>query len=700
MKKICNYFIALSIILTFSIQNFILGQEDQTTNKCVGCERNGSPEVFGSCGLCGSGWQWCSSRPMCDCYTPRSGPCPCSRCTCVCDSCGEQTGACTACCQATACGYPFFAYRSTSINAARDITGISRFIHKDGMDKTSGAFSVAAEYTRSFRPNHINQFLFGSDLCCNTLAIQGSNILGAGKRMCCAWLADYFGLSPAFDSRVSFCPRIENVIVNFDLFLGLDGATEGLYFRIHSPLTWTRWNLNMCENVINPGIKNGNPVGFAPTYMAAEPTNPNPPNYHGEIPQSALPKSFVEAISGCATWGDMKTPMCFGRMTCCRQTLTRLADIHAVLGWNFVLDTDYHFGANLRAVFPTGNKPCPNYLFSPQIGDQKHWQLGGGITSSWIIWRNEDNFDNYVGLYFDANLLHLLTNCQCRSFDFCGKPNSRYMLLAQMGVNVNDNLIYTDPTITSAANYQYKRNLIPAINYTTFNVNVVIDVQADLVFKLGIVKNNWSFDIGYNFWGRTGERFFSDNCCCCQGCNDDTKYAIKGDAILYGSPYDHNLNIYTAPIPLSSSQKNADIHAGQNIKLGANGAFDIANAQRNKGVDNPKLASHITPTTVDNLHSEAATWPNQGALIPSQIYTSIQPELISCDDINLCKSPSAISHKCFVHLDYAGNQRENRWNTWTPFFGLGAEVEVDNSNATRFAVAQWGVWIKGGVAFE
>ena len=792
MRQLCKYLVALSLLLSaslnYTMDNIKLDTSNVTKAGCCGpCGGGGccGPCGGGGCNPCGSGGCCGPCGSSCGpCFTLSSGSCNscCGPCGGCCNySCSD---CCNTCCQASACGYPFFAYRSTGINAARDVVGIQPWINQDDMDATSGVLSVALEYTRSLRSCKIAQFLFGCDLMgCNTLAIQGSGISG---RYSCAWLADYFGLSPAYDGRVTFCPRIENVIVNFDFYLGLDGIREGLYFRVHSPLTWTRWNLNMCECIENTGIIDGEEIGFNPTYMAGEPakieTYSGPVNvtYHGIVDRSELPKSFTEAMSGWATWGDMQSPMCYGRIAACGLKRTMLADIHTELGWNFVREEDKHLGINLRLVLPTGTKPNAQYLFEPQIGDSKHWQLGAGLTSSWITWRNKDNDDNYCGFYFDANLLHMFKACQCRSFDFCCKPNSRYMLLAEMGDN-EDGLLAGDALATAVETpYQYKKSLLPAINYTTLNLDVKIAVQADLMVKFSYVKDNWSWDIGYNLWARSGEKFrFNDccsakGCCCgsscgCTSCNDcgyfnnccntccvpvcspcggscsnnccvpcsscgpcgtrcgsgggccsnncndccsfklcgpccatncgcgDNKYVIKGDAILYGSPGTvANPNTYfNDPMPLSFSQCKADIHAGENSKL--------TEGPVNKGIDDARLAYPPSLTGRTNaLYSELDLYVNKGNLPASladmQIYTSLAPNFISYNDLNFCKSPGALSHKIFMHFNYAWKQRED---SYTPFIGLGGEAEFDpGCNSCRFAVSQWGIWVKAGFAFE
>jgi hypothetical protein len=62
-----------------------------------------------------------------------------------------------------------------------------------------------------------------------------------------------------------------------------------------------------------------------------------------------------------------------------------------------------------------------------------------------------------------------------------------------------------------------------------------------------------------------------------------------------------------------------------------------------------------------------------------------------------------MTHKLFGNLSYS-----IICNGWTPFVGIGAEVEFapcsNNSrsclNNNSCAISQWGVWLKAGVGFE
>ena len=569
------------------------------------------------------------------------------------------------------------------------------------METTYGAMYVALEYTRSFRPEYLANYLFGCDLaCCNSLLIQGSTVPDRNPR---AWLADYFGLPMDFDSRVSFCPRIQNVIVDLDFYLGF---REKFFFKLQAPIAWTKWELNMCECISDIGDE-----PFPAGYMSA-----------AAVPAASLPESFIEAMSGTVTWGDMKEEIKFGRMTNCKKTKARLADIRASLGWNFVLDEDHHLGAFLQIAAPTGNRPTACYLFEPIVGNGKHWELGFGITSSRIFWRSKEYSDRYMGFWFDATVTHLFKTCQCRSFDFCCKPNSRYMLLEEMEVNAEgDNQIIAEPD-EAAPPYRYKSNLIPAINWSTFNVDVKINAQLDLALKLGYFRENWSFDIGYNLWARTGEKFCLDCCndCCdrCCGCPSTCEakklYAIKGDSYVYGY---HDIS-GKPEFPLTATQCEADIRGGKNypVKIGE---F----ASLNPRVDSPQLAGTASRLLID--------YDDNG-----QLKSSTDPALVSHCMLNLGKSPSAITHKIFGSFSYAWkDEKEN----WIPFMGMGWEVEFAQKSAfdecctdccktccnsccnsctencgtcctapcsscceesKRAGIFQYGVWFKGGFSFD
>ena len=621
-------------------------------------------------------------------FSIQAGSC-CSQC-CNCDQ------ECNMCCLGPCDGYPFLLPRSQGRNAARDLISWQQFINRYDMQDTYGDFAITLEYNRSMRPERILQFYFGDQLAtCNGLLIQGTDVSPRHNK---AWIADYFGLPTDYQSLLKFEPRIENFTVDLHFYVGLDDFLKGTYFRIQAPLTHTKWSLNMTECVKDKGTADFN-AGYMDGFA---------------VTRVALPENFTTVMLGQTTFGDMLEPIKYGKFPICPMHKTRLADIRASLGWNFFQKEDHHFGTFLQVVFPTGTRPNACYLFEPIVGNGKHFELGLGLTSSYIFWRSKDHEDRYLGLWFDATLTHLFKTCQRRSFDFCGKPNSRYALLEEMGpvnTSTEDGILKgrvngSDQT----ALYQYQQRLIPAINWSTLNVDVKINMQADVVLKFGYVRDNWSLDFGYNLWARTGEKFTY-----CKPCGIEKLYALKGDATLYGELI---LDGTWGPYPVSNSNSRATINCVGTLDNPVTSRYNV------------ELGSPISGEVTETL-TEIST---NGE---TDLDISFPPVLVSKNGLNMSESPSAITHKLFWNFNHTWKYREDRW---LPFLGIGGAVEWDHcsdvdccsscgctsssccANSCEYAstnascgccntccydrktkrggISQWGIWIKGGIYFE
>lgn len=562
---------------------------------------------------------------------------------------------------------PYFSIRSQSVNAARELVGWQTHINLFDKDCLYGSFSITPEYTRSFRSGRIAEYIFGDDVTATsskgTLAISGSQADNRGSH---DWLADYFGLPTDFKSEVTFKPRIENFLVDFNLYLGLDEWMCGLYFRIHAPVVYTRWDLRATEAVSAAGAN-----GYAAGYMGK-----------AAVDNATLRKDFLTAVDGANTFGDMKEALKYGKMSKDRDTKTRLSDIEAALGWNFWQCEDYHFGLQIRGSAPTGNRPNAEFLFEPIVGNGNHWTLGGGVSAHAVLWRGCDE-DHFFGVWLDANITHLFRTKQTRSFDLKNKPNSRYALLAEMSSTVAE-LYAADDAIANgragtAPSHQYAGKLLPVINVTTFDVNVSIDVQVDAALKFSYYNCGFEADLGYNLWARSGEKFKPRD----SSTFTEKKYVLKGDSHIYGFK-----RVGNAAVALSASQNTSDIHSGKNFPSG----FVLADAIRNPNIDpNAKFAQYVTPATAA---LEALDATAGGA---NQTRTSKDPIFVQADDIDMSKTPSAMSHKLFGHISYNWDDCED----WIPFLGVGGEIEWAGKYDSNYAaVSQWGVWIKGGISFN
>jgi len=641
----------------------------------------------------------------------------------------------------------YYSIRSQATNAARELAGSgwATQINLCDVGHDYGNFAITAEYTKSFKPHYIGKSLFGCcsgcpypcgtccgtsscgpcgtsccDPCCSScddkstfIKISGSQVEDRGA---CDWLADYFGLPTDYKSCVTFEPRISNFLIDFNLYAGLDRC-PGLYFRFHFPVVYTKWDLNMCECVENCGTNNHWAGYFSDTLNVVGTST------YG-ILRNNLVSSFTSFITGCDTITDSTitlNQLCFARMCACKQTKTRLAELTGVVGWNFWYGEDYHFGANIRAAAPAGNRPNAFYLFEPIVGNGKHWELGGGITGHWTFWRSEDE-EKYCSLYIDANLTHLFRTKQYRTFDLNCKPLSRYMLAAKFDRPVINLLAGATPGDGPPIK-QFKGVYAPVANLTTFPVDVCADIQADVAVKFEHVRGNWGCDLGYNLWTRSCEEI--DFHCGCECPFEENTWALKGDAFMYGFTVANGIP-QSPGIALSASQSQATLcHGTNNYPLGITefiaGNYVTTDWFRNPGVDNRNLAWTATA-------AELYTFPPDGA--PQQVYTSKEPIFLSFCDID-CESAQSrgLSHKIFGSIDHTWRDRERA----IPYFGIGFEVEFayhtfdegcdqccyphlteyscgncyypcdrcceDACCCQWCALSQWGIWAKGGIAF-
>lgn len=151
----------------------------------------------------------------------------------------------------------FFSPRSQSTNAAREIVGWHPYIHRLDSKCNYTVWTLTPAYNHSTRPNRMAHVLFGTD----QLVITGSQVT---PRCPFNILADYFGLSPFFSSTVLVKPKIQNVSLTINGYVGFDAWLPGLYFRVHAPAVWTAWELELKE-LVDPDSIN---QPFPALYMA------------------------------------------------------------------------------------------------------------------------------------------------------------------------------------------------------------------------------------------------------------------------------------------------------------------------------------------------------------------------------------------------------------------------------------------------
>jgi len=567
-----------------------------------------------------------------------------------------------------------FNTRSISRNAARDLAGWANYINKDvSQDTVYGALSVTPEYSHTFNESTITRTLFGDNLigkkCAQHLKISGSQVNNRGTQ---DLLADYFYLPSDFESTVQFKPVIDNVIIDFGFYLGLDAWSKGLYFWVHAPFAHTRWDTNINETITNPGID-----GTAQGYYA--------PN---ALMRNQLLDSFTAYVNG-VTIQDVDNvvfeQLKFAKISNERLIKSRMAEIRTGIGWNFIDNKNYHCGFNGQLAAPTGLRPDAEYLFEPIVGNGHFWELGMGASGHYTFWRNQEETAHCL-FYVDMNLTHLFRTRQARSFDLItGGTLSRYMLAMKMKSPATNLQGTPDNNIPSA---QFDNTLIPLANITTLDVEVSIAIQADIVLMFNATKNNFSFDLGYNYWGRS-----ADNISLRQNESFDEKtFAVKGDVHLFGF-----LPNETTSVALSATQDKATIHTGNNSTA--------ANPATNQNIDFAQAAR--TNPTLPDLPQNLLYAQNLTDTSTNIINTSVPPVFITRNDLNFKGAQtSGSSNKLFTHVSYTWDEKTE----WQPYLGIGCQAEWNHKNkrdckpcdqnVPQSSASEWGVWVKTGATFN
>jgi hypothetical protein len=174
-----------------------------------------------------------------------------------------------------------------------------------------------------------------------------------------------------------------------------------------------------------------------------------------------------------------------------------------------------------------------------------------------------------MSLCFDAIVTHLFASKQKRSFDLLNNGNgSRYMLVQKISSPIVGLHVGLAPLDQAAIN-QYQGRLVPAINRTTLDTTVSVDIQADVSIGLNYQCRCWQVDGGYNMWFRSHEKLDKRDCL-------QQGYAVKGDAQLYGFS-----NPGEVAVALNATQSKATINRGQSVTSPVFAMLDPGNFNEN-----------------------------------------------------------------------------------------------------------------------
>jgi hypothetical protein len=577
---------------------------------------------------------------------------------------------------------PYLPIRSQGLNTPRHLVGLIQQLYTNSAESSLyGTVTGTLFYNRSFDSSAISECLFGIQDC-QTITISGSQIPNRGAQ---DWLADYFYLPTDFKSTISFKPIIDNIGAELSFFISLGEWTPGLYFAVYAPLVHSRWGLNMCECVDLKGTNSHAPGYFTPDTLQRNELLMNFTQYA----KGTIAGPYVQTVADTdytITLQNLRN----ARISPTRLSQTRLADMRATFGYQFVRKPRFRLGFELLVSGPVGNRPEGEYLFEPIIGNGHHWEIGGSVIGNGIIWQSQDE-EKQIIFTGDICLSHLFAARQKRTLDLKGKPFSRYMLIERLGTPIINNLEGGGVVPTA----QFINEFLPVANLTNVCVDVSATIQAEITAMFTSVCDNFSWDIGYNFWARSCENLTL------RGVNpfdNNRRWALKGDSFVFG--FDRGAagaGPLVGAVALSATQSNATINSGTNFTADRT----VAEAMLNPDIDMPRNATgDASGGMADNPLSAD---PDAAALT---IQTSINPVFIGPLALDECERRAhGLTNKLFTHFSYAWNQREQ----WIPYVGIGGEVEFNHNNNSSCdtdcreciscGLSQWGIWLKGVITF-
>ncbi len=443
-------------------------------------------------------------QPCGDCSTDCSRSCDC----CELDCC--HTGSCKT----------YLAKRSQGTDTARWMMGLKAFVEMMNNPDETTAIMLTPGFSRSFRNEELAPFFLPGDGNCVTFNRDSieDNVLRS----------DDFGLSGT--GTVCICPQLSNFFIDFSAYLDLKNCCEGLFFEVHAPVVHTWWDANC--TTCQPDAPCS--ATFPEDLMACS-----------DEPTPVGTTDLKKALRGNFGWptgtrvGVEVDELCFGVICKDRISKTRLAEVRLGLGYYYNCD---RWGAGIKAVgaIPAGNVPEAHFLLDPVVGNGGHGELGVGLMADANFYQCEDG--SYFAWYLDGYVSHMFTSrTQRRLFDLTNNGCfSRYLLLKEFDTSAS-----TDESLVT---------LQRGPNVFAQPIKVAIDVQGDVSTMFSYIGNCFSFDIGYNFWGRSQEKCKEFGCCI-----PNNVYGVKG--ILPFCDPDGIGNIQTAStstINMSSGTEGAD----------------------------------------------------------------------------------------------------------------------------------------------
>jgi hypothetical protein len=502
--------------------------------------------------------------------------------------------------------------------------------HQFDREEFYGDFAITLGWQQNFSNYRLSSYF---------LTKNGSVSIGGNAANGAAAISDIrasdLGLSTTFSGSAWLCPKYQDFIADFDLYLAWDEFIQGLWTELRIPFVHSRWNAGLGTSVSAAGgdyygfeIDGSSEEQFAVIDAAGGPT---PVVYTGNCALSS-------ALLGNSAFGDAPR-LAAGKMVNCRRTANGLGGIRLEIGYDFLRRERGSMGLALDVQFPAANKPAKNncgcdlYTFDPKVGSQHAWKVGGVLRAQYMLWDREEN--QRIDMYFDGRV----------AGSFSGETTRLLGLQANNSTLFNQYLLLKKYSV-SGTDVTYQ-GLERAANKLTARVKANSSVEAQVTLMFQYRNGGFVGNLGWNFFGRGEEKL----CLKCLCNADDYYYAIKGDR----------------PVKMNDGNEGG-FYSASDSDINQTGDV-IANDTTFDGFTSTLLTENAI-----QFSSSCSTTSGNG-------------------NVNLCPAahPNYISNTIFGALGYHWDDVD-----WKPYLGVLGKVDIGSKNT---ALRLWGVYLKGGICF-
>ncbi|MDP3787685.1 MAG: hypothetical protein Q8Q60_00020 [Candidatus Chromulinivorax sp.] len=514
----------------------------------------------------------------------------------------------------------FFQPRAFSANLAREML-MEGSKHRDS-NGWYGEFSATAAYQRSWSQGM--ETSAGVDLgdSVNGLGVHpfwsGTNVMTVGVNDGVSNLDAYqFGLGDltyVAGSSITLNPIVYQAGADFMFIVGSSANEPCFFAKIKAPVGVYNINPNLVEELtMTPVVYAANEIALTSSAMT-------------DVVAETMTQAFAGNLSGGQTAAGNFTAMQYGLINGDISTGAKFGDIEMTAGYRFISNDDNSFSVAVRASAPTGGAAQGVYMMEPIFGRGGNWGLGGYMDGHVKLWEgnNENNFE----LRMIANAMHLFNADTVRSYDLTTNGGgSKYLLVGNFTGGV------------------YQSTIQNLINYSTLASTSSFGVEGDVALSFAYNARGWSFDLGYEFWGRSAETLVIT------GDFSSEAYAVLGRQWVNSS---------TSGTAANTAQPLAEI---------------------NLAVTQSAAVAQSTGTAIAAAQTDVVNAALSGNRIA----------LADLDDSG-AQQATALTSKVFSKVTYEWMDSDYR-----PHLGVMGEFEISMSDNN--ALPQWGVSLVGGVSF-